>query len=286
MTRPNLVALSLGAGVQSSVLLLMAHLGLITPRPDVALFADTKWEPASVYRHLRWMSELSSVPIEIVSNGRSIRADTAGWGTWTDGKPPASLVPVFVLNPDGSRGKVQHRQCTDRYKIRPIRARVRELLGVKPRQRVPTSIRVEQWLGISTDEPGRMRDAEERWITNRYPLIEMNMSRTDCIQWFAQRYPERELPRSACAGCPFRSDSEWLHLKKTDPDDFADAARVDASMRQLRTARGFAGEPYLHTRLKPVAEAVEEYERHLAMNPMMPGMDSGAENDCSGLCMT
>ena len=44
--------ISLGAGVQSSTMALMAAHGEITPMPDAAIFADTQSEPASVYRWL------------------------------------------------------------------------------------------------------------------------------------------------------------------------------------------------------------------------------------------
>ena len=37
--------ISLGAGVQSSTMALMAAKGLITPMPDAAIFSDTGWEP-------------------------------------------------------------------------------------------------------------------------------------------------------------------------------------------------------------------------------------------------
>ena len=37
--------ISLGAGVQSSTMALMATYGEITPMPDAAIFADTQWEP-------------------------------------------------------------------------------------------------------------------------------------------------------------------------------------------------------------------------------------------------
>lgn len=44
--------ISLGAGVQSSTMALMAAHGEITPMPDAAIFADTQAEPASVYKWL------------------------------------------------------------------------------------------------------------------------------------------------------------------------------------------------------------------------------------------
>jgi hypothetical protein len=41
--------LSLGAGVQSTTLALMAAHGEVGPMPDCAIFADTCWEPKAVY---------------------------------------------------------------------------------------------------------------------------------------------------------------------------------------------------------------------------------------------
>lgn len=56
---PELTVLSLGGGVQSSVLALKAARGEILPTPDYAIFADTGWEPQAVYEHIAWLeSEL------------------------------------------------------------------------------------------------------------------------------------------------------------------------------------------------------------------------------------
>jgi hypothetical protein len=51
--------ISLGAGVQSTTMALMAAHGETTPMPDCAIFADTGWEPKAVYGHLRWLIDLS-----------------------------------------------------------------------------------------------------------------------------------------------------------------------------------------------------------------------------------
>ena len=47
---------SLGAGVQSSAMALMAAAGEISPMPRAAIFADTQAEPDSVYRWLDWLA--------------------------------------------------------------------------------------------------------------------------------------------------------------------------------------------------------------------------------------
>ena len=223
--------LSLGGGTQSSVLLLMASRGEIQPALDVAIFADTGWEPRSVYEHLDWLEGESEIPIVRVDRGRNLGDDTMNC-VQHQGRPNLAI-PAFVRNPDGSKGMLQHRQCTMQYKLNPIAKYTREnLLGVGYRQRVPSNIGVEAWLGISTDEIMRIRDGSTwAWQTPRYPLIEMGMSRADCLAWFAEHYPSRSLPRSACVGCPFRSDKEWLAVKQSDPADFERTVAIDQEMR-------------------------------------------------------
>ena len=51
----RLTVISLGGGVQSSIMALMASEGAFDATPDCATFADTHWEPPSVYEHLEWL---------------------------------------------------------------------------------------------------------------------------------------------------------------------------------------------------------------------------------------
>ena len=147
--------LNLGAGVQSTTLFLMSCEGEL-PRVDHAIFADTGWEPASVYKHLEWLTikaEEAGIPLHRVSNG-NIRSDalvSQVRGKTTNGVRYASM-PLFTKHPDsGSRGMIR-RQCTREYKIEPIERFIRrELLGLAPRERAPAGA-VEQWFGISFDE--------------------------------------------------------------------------------------------------------------------------------------
>ncbi len=91
---PDLVALSLGAGVQSTTLALLAVEGTL-PKPDVAIFADTGWEPRRVYEHLERIGNvLTDAGIELlkVSNG-NLREDAI------NPTHRYASVPYFVLNP-------------------------------------------------------------------------------------------------------------------------------------------------------------------------------------------
>ena len=64
-----LTLLSLGAGVQSSTLALMAACGEISPMPDGAIFADTQSEPAAVYTYLDWLERQLPFPVYRVTAG-------------------------------------------------------------------------------------------------------------------------------------------------------------------------------------------------------------------------
>ena len=58
--------LSLGAGVQSTTLALMAAKGEIDP-VDCAIFSDTQSEPKAVYEHLERLRSTLPFPVHIVS---------------------------------------------------------------------------------------------------------------------------------------------------------------------------------------------------------------------------
>ena len=57
MRERKLVVISLGAGVQSSTMALKAGCGEF-PRPDCAIFADTGYEPKSVYIYLDYLKDI------------------------------------------------------------------------------------------------------------------------------------------------------------------------------------------------------------------------------------
>lgn len=92
-SRIRLRTVSLGAGVQSTTLALMAAHGEIGPMPDCAIFADTGWEPKAVYEHLEWFMSPNVLPfpVHIVSDG-NIRDDLLAAG---NGNRWASI-PAFA----------------------------------------------------------------------------------------------------------------------------------------------------------------------------------------------
>ena len=272
--------LSLGAGVQSSTLALMAAHGAVTGYPPLtaAVFADTQDEPASVYKWLDWLeAEIARCPypfpVHRVTAGK-LSQEAVEMRTTKDGrKYTRTIVPFFTLK-DGLVGRVPGRYCTADYKIRPIMKHVRQLAGIKRGQK---TVGVVQWIGISLDEVQRMKDSRDAWAECCWPLIDMRMNRHDCKRWMkAQGYPEP--PRSACVYCPFHNNHEWRRLKKSEPEAFE---RAVAFERRLRSSSALTenmdATPYLHRSCVPLAEVDLSTEEDRGQLDLWV-------NECEGMC--
>jgi hypothetical protein len=251
--------LSLGAGVQSSTLALMAEHGEIE-KPDYAIFADTGLEPKHCYDWLDWLESKLSYPVIRIQRS-NLREDLISSLNST-GKRFAA-VPFFTGN--GGMGK---RQCTNEYKIQPIIKKCRELLGYAPRKRIPADS-VTMMIGISKDEAQRMKPSEKKWITNTWPLIDKRMTRLDCLTWMKEKgYPEP--PKSSCTICPYHSDKQWLELK--DSDEWQDIIYLDSV---IRVQEKFNNTQFLHKALKPIDDVNFIYDDKT--------IDMFG-NECEGMC--
>jgi hypothetical protein len=297
--------ISLGAGVQSSTVALMASRGLFVELPQRAIFADTQAEPGLVYDWLWWLANNLPFPVDVITAG-SLEEDTLRLRTTRDGlrKYWKSYIPSFTFHPEKGKG-MSRRKCTADYKIRPLIKAQRSLIDPKVLREwykefrrvqgpppagltkkelrhwkcyhrpegIPTPL-VETWIGISTDEAHRMKTSSEPWSVNRYPLIEAGMSRTDCLRWMADNgYPQP--PRSACTFCPYHSDAEWLRLKRESPAEFQNAVIFEKRAQELAAqCKGTWGVPFLHASRQPLDQVV-----------FKEGDDKdGFGNECEGGC--
>ena len=280
-TQHDLTVLSLGAGVQSSTLLLMAECGEIEPRPDHAIFADTGWEPAAVYQHLDWLETQTSIPIHRVSNGRNLYDDT--WNGVGYSGHLFTDIPVFAIDRDG-KTQLSRRQCTQHYKIHPIQAKVRELLGRKSGMRNgPTAL---QLIGISRDEVQRMKPSGKTWIDHAWPLIDAGMTRLDCLRWFESRYTGRPLVKSSCVGCPFHSDAGWLDLAESAPIEMDAAIMLDYRLRSPERPQNVNTKrlpEFLHRSCQPLESVIAKLKRNAAAGKQLAMLD-GFGNECEGHC--
>lgn len=277
MNESPIEIVSLGAGVQSTTMALMAAAGEITPMPTAAIFADTQAEPKSVYKHLDWLEKQLPFPVYRVSQGSLTEAclnTRVNQTTWIPYY--SNMLPCYTLNSDGTQGRVG-RHCTYNYKIVPIVRKVRELAGIK---RGETKIRVTQWIGISLDEMRRMKESRDLWSRHRWPLIEKRMTRQACLDWMEKKgYPMP--PRSACVYCPFHSSKEWRRLQLEEPEGFAEAVRVEGELQTLHasiTANGkIRGTPFLHRCCKPLDTI--DFRSDVELGQMVLWDD-----ECTGMC--
>ena len=149
----SLTVISLGGGVQSSVMALMASGGAFGQLPDCAIFADTHWEPPSLYTHLDWLTERLGFPLYVVDNGRSLREDAKALTNHSGNRGFIDL-PLYLKGPARTGGRngqsdgMGRRQCTEHYKIR----RAPRSAWVE-RSRCGTRPGVGRWLGKQARGP-------------------------------------------------------------------------------------------------------------------------------------
>lgn len=274
--------ISLGMGVQSSTLAMMAAVGQLTPMPRAAIFSDTQHEPKAVYEWGKWLEVQLPFPIHRVSAGDLWKSATRV-RTTKDGQRTyiATGIPVYIVNRDGldlsTRNGIGKRQCTRDFKTVPITREVKRLLGLR-RVSKKSPVLCKTWIGISADEAHRAKPSREPWIAKRFPLLELDMDRQDCLDWMKDHgFPQP--PRSACTFCPFHDDNSWLALS---PEELAAVPVMERELQEAYTkSTAMTGTPYFHDSRVPfdrvALKATPVHQRQHRMN-FAP--------ECEGLCGT
>lgn len=253
------------------IISLMAAAGEITPMPHAAIFADTQDEPASVYRWLDWLEPRLSFPVHRVTAGKLSEKALAPKMSKDGRRYTQTSIPYFTKDLySGEKGKIPYRICTADFKLDPLMKKARELGEVK---RGEKTIRVIQWIGISLDEVSRMKPSREKWAQSRWPLIEKEMRRNDCLTWMKVRgFPEP--PRSACVFCPYHSNSEWRRLRDSEPVQFEKAVqRAKAHSQNIRS------QVFLHRSCVPLDQVDLSTD-----NERGQGILAGFNAECEGMC--
>ena len=105
------------------------------------------------------------------------------------------------------------------------------------------------WIGISADESAkRCKPSQEAWVTNRYPLRELGLTRDDCARWLWSRY-QVVVPKSACIACPFHDDAYWSDMQLRS---LVETCRFDET---YLTVPGVRGECFVHSSCVPLPAA-------------------------------
>jgi len=250
--------ISLGAGKQSSYMLLNSLEGKFKYRPDFAIFSDTGCEPQYVYDYLNWLKDYCKTKynfdIVIVTVG-NLMQDVEDYINGS--KNRVAMLPLRL----GQDGMVQ-RQCTMDYKIAPLR---------KYLQKIRNNDRVRLWIGISLDEVERIKDSPVKYIEHYYPLVENQIRIDQIISWFEiNRLPEPG--KSACLICPFHSWAYWSMLKRFQKKDFERACKFDDLIRNYPKLKRQA---YLSNQLKPLRDI--DFSNHPSLFPDLI-------EECHGMC--
>ncbi len=257
--------------MQSSTMALMAARGELTPMPVAGIFADVKAEPKAVMDWLNWLETKLPFPIYRVTRKQGLTAaieDGVRRNVIT-GSPP-----FYTIGKDGKAAMVT-RACTRDFKIDVIAKQARAVMGLVKGERSAGRF-VNMWVGISLDEIQRLKDSRQKYIRNRWPLIEKRMSRWDCLRWMKTNgYPEP--PKSSCTFCPYHDDALWQKIKTTDAAAWQEAIRIDALIRN--DARKGGSPMFLHRSLKPIAEVDFEKEKGQGELAGISMMD-----ECDGMC--
>jgi len=298
----------------------MSCLGELEPL-DAVVFADTAGEAPATYTYLdvlRGQAERAGIRFLTVSAG-DLRGDLMA----RTGRGGQATPPVRVRHADGRLGRINRYHCSYTYKRLPIARAVKALCG-PPGAWKHTAI--EQWIGYSAEEVTRVKPADEcrcghkrlrratgrlpfeqihtpqgcarctcggfdPWQVNRWPLIELGMTRADCQQWIrAHGFPVP--PRSACYFCANRPAAYWPRLKRDQPALFERAVELDEALRH--GINGLRGQAYLHQAGIPLASLPDTgTARDTDGGPGDPDADpdrdpgGDAAMDCeAGMCFT
>ena len=175
-------------------------------------------------------------------------------------------------------------------KVRPIIQLLRTAVGRRPGAKGNNPPFAVQWIGITLDEWRRMKDARDQWIENAYPLVDLRLTRQNCVRWFQERYPGRPLAKSSCVGCPYHSNQEWLNIYRNHPEQAQRAIALDERLRDPERTRmepNSLTRNYLHPGSRPLGETLERLDRLERMQPrLLDDESSPADEPCGGNCRT
>jgi hypothetical protein len=151
---------------------------------DLVLFADTGEELPRTYETVRQMKKLVSEEFVTVQSKL---------GTLYDYYWKVKKVPSFMK-----------RDCTHKFKIRPMRKYLRNRFGKKER--------FGMYIGITYDEVTRIHMSDVKYVENLYPFVDDKITRRQNVSMVREQdvFPEK----SGCVGCIYNSKGAWTQLLK------------------------------------------------------------------------
>lgn len=116
--------------------------------------------------------------------------------------------------------------CTRDLKVNVIRRWARAL-----------SDDVTMCLGYVARETGRVHQPQQKWLANRFPLIEWGWNESEVSQYLKHRSIWNPLyknfSRTGCMFCPKQTKASWASLYLHHPDQWEEAKRWEKRMHEL-----------------------------------------------------
>ena len=201
-----------GGGVESTAIAALIILGAI-PKPAYSYMVDCGYEKRRTMEHV-----YSHLIPELGKAGVTLHIIKPTTNKVMDGNQPA--IPMFLKTHDGTDSKL------------PPRCGHWKMPHAKKWLRAQGVVRCDCLVGISTDEAQRQRQSFSWWYQNRYPLIEMGISRRDCEDIIA-RIGWPDAPRTSCYLCPNQHNDDWQDMKDNYPDDFQKAIAAEREVQNV-----------------------------------------------------
>jgi len=224
---------SCGGGVQSTAIAVLICQGKL-PKPDYAIMTDCGWEKSATWEYVYGViiPKLRSIDLNL----HIIKTIDYSHNDLFDKSGHLVLPAYKYINGKAVRFNTH---CNDAWKVKPAKRWIREQ-GIQ---------RCENWLGISVNEFKRVKESNHKWFIKRYPLIEMGLTREDCLFLIGKSgWPKP--PRTSCYICPQQDDATWLSIKLKYPDDWIRAIEVEQQIHIKDP------EIFLHRSLKPLDQVV------------------------------
>ena len=199
MNKLNVV--SYGGGVNSTAMLIEAVSRGI--QIDLILFADTGGEKPHTYYYIKlfskWLVKNKMPKIITITKG-GIQE------TLEENCLRCNMLPSLAYG---------FKSCSHKYKIQPQNKYCNNWLPAKELWKEGS--KVTKFIGYDADEHHRAKIPEDKKYVYKYPLVEWDIGRDDCIQIIK----DAGLPpcgKSACFFCPASRESEVRQLKEIYPE--------------------------------------------------------------------
>lgn len=218
-----MIVASFGGGVNSTAMLIGMHER--GERVDLILFADTGGEKPHTYEFIGefnlWLLDHGMPDIRYVQRTNKAQELKNLEQDCLDGKMLPSIAYGF-------------KACSIKYKRDPQDKFCNNYQPCKDAW--ATGAKVQKLIGYDMDEPHRARIPEDAKYAYRYPLIEWNWGREECVEAIT-RAGITQPGKSACFFCPSSKKPEIMLLRRQYPALAARAVAMEKNA-ELTSIKG------------------------------------------------